>query len=206
MKQAVLTVIRTQYGKGRGSSPPEYISGGENSSNTDEDEQTSSITYRYTILKHLCCKIIYSCYITSIFMISWSVALLLCRRLSPPPTLVLYVTLNTCLLQFDHITVCWISFSRQTLIFISVNFICYLSIRRGIKQTVITIGAYRLCQLRTKFVQHPALKVNSICRGRYWGSSMWIPMQQVDYWSYILHSSNTWEKNENTLKQCISSL
>jgi len=23
---------------------------------------------------------------------------------------------------------------------------------------------------------------------------MWILMQQVNYWSYILHSSNTWEK------------
>ena len=27
------------------------------------------------------------------------------------------------------------------------------------------------------FVQHPAFKVNSICRGNYWGSSMWIPTQ-----------------------------
>jgi len=25
---------------------------------------------------------------------------------------------------------------------------------------------------------------------------MWIPTQQVNYWSYILHSSNTWEKWE----------
>ena len=25
---------------------------------------------------------------------------------------------------------------------------------------------------------------------------MWIPTQQVDYWSYILHSSSTWEKWE----------
>ena len=30
-------------------------------------------------------------------------------------------------------------------------------------------------------VQHPSLKVNSICRGNYWGSSMWVPTQQVDY-------------------------
>ena len=42
--------------------------------------------------------------------------------------------------------------------------------------------------------QHSALKVNSICRGSYWRSSMWIPMQLVDYCSHILHSSNTWEK------------
>ena len=25
---------------------------------------------------------------------------------------------------------------------------------------------------------------------------MWISTQQVNYWSYILHSSNTWEKWE----------
>jgi hypothetical protein len=28
------------------------------------------------------------------------------------------------------------------------------------------------------------------------GSSAWISMQQVNYWSYILHLSNTWEKWE----------
>jgi len=28
-----------------------------------------------------------------------------------------------------------------------------------------------------KFVQHPAVKVNSICRGNYGGSSVWIPTQ-----------------------------
>jgi hypothetical protein len=27
------------------------------------------------------------------------------------------------------------------------------------------------------FVQHPALKVNAICGGNYWGLSMWIPTQ-----------------------------
>ena len=53
--------------------------------------------------------------------------------------------------------------------------------KKGIKQIVIPTEAYRFCQLRTKFFQHSALKVNSICRGSYWGSSMWIPMQQVDY-------------------------
>ena len=46
-----------------------------------------------------------------------------------------------------------------------------------------------------KFISDiPAVKVNSICRGNYWVTSMWILMQQVNYWSYILHSSNTWEK------------
>jgi len=31
------------------------------------------------------------------------------------------------------------------------------------------------------FIQHPAVKVNSICEGNYRGSSMWISTQQVDY-------------------------
>jgi len=48
----------------------------------------------------------------------------------------------------------------------------YLCIRRAIKQTVGTI--YK------NFVQHPAVKVNSICRGNYWGSSMLISTQQVN--------------------------
>jgi len=39
----------------------------------------------------------------------------------------------------------------------------YLSIRRVIKQIVVIIGPYHFCQLHKIFVQHPALKVNSIC-------------------------------------------
>ena len=31
------------------------------------------------------------------------------------------------------------------------------------------------------FIQHPAVKVNSICEGNYRGSSMWLSTQQVDY-------------------------
>ena len=31
------------------------------------------------------------------------------------------------------------------------------------------------------FIQHPAVNVSSICRGNYWGSSVWILMQQVNY-------------------------
>ena len=75
----------------------------------------------------------------------------------------------------------------------------YLSIRRAIKQIVVIIGAYHFCQLRKNSIQHPSLKVNSICRGNYRGSSMWVPAQQVDYWSFILHSSmleKKWEYNE----------
>jgi len=43
------------------------------------------------------------------------------------------------------------------------------------------------------FIQHP-VEVNSICRGNYCNSSVWILMQQVNYWSYILRSSNAWKK------------
>ena len=43
-------------------------------------------------------------------------------------------------------------------------------------------------------------------RKNYWGSSMWISTQQVNYRSYILLLSNTWEKTGNILKQFISSL
>jgi len=31
------------------------------------------------------------------------------------------------------------------------------------------------------FIQHAVLKVNSICKGNYRGSSMWLSTQQVDY-------------------------
>ena len=67
----------------------------------------------------------------------------------------------------------------------------YLPIRRVIKQIVVIIGAFHFCQLRTRFIQHPAVKVHSICRGNYWRSSVWISMQQINYWSYVLHLSNT---------------
>ena len=53
------------------------------------------------------------------------------------------------------------------------------------------------------FIQHPAVKVNSICRGNYWGSSRWILMQQVNYYSAFVKYLR---KNGNTKKQCISSL
>jgi hypothetical protein len=55
------------------------------------------------------------------------------------------------------------------------------------------------------FIQHAAFKANSIYRGNYWVSSLWLLTQQVNYLSYILHSSSTW-KNGNTIKQCTSFL
>jgi len=36
----------------------------------------------------------------------------------------------------------------------------YLSIGRALKQIVVIIGAYQFYQLRTKFIQNPAVKIN----------------------------------------------
>jgi len=69
-----------------------------------------------------------------------------------------------------------------------------VSVRRAIKQTVLIIGAYHFTNYVHYYIQHPAVKVNSICRGICGGSSTWIPTQQVNYWSCILHSSNTRKK------------
>ena len=38
-----------------------------------------------------------------------------------------------------------------------------------------------LCQLCINFFQHPAVNVNTIYRGNYWGSSVWISTQEVNY-------------------------
>jgi hypothetical protein len=40
-------------------------------------------------------------------------------------------------------------------------------------------------------IQNPIVKINSICRGNYWESSIWFSTQQVNYRSYILRSSIT---------------
>jgi len=53
-----------------------------------------------------------------------------------------------------------------------------LSKGRAIKQTAVIIQPYHFDCYIHNFVQHPAVKVNCICRGNYWGSSMWILMQQ----------------------------
>jgi hypothetical protein len=63
----------------------------------------------------------------------------------------------------------------------------YLFIRRAIKQTVVIIEAYRSCQVRQNVFRHPTFKVNSLCRGNYWGSLILISMQQINYCSYNLH-------------------
>ena len=63
-----------------------------------------------------------------------------------------------------------------------------LSIRRAIKHIVVIIGVYHFVSYLQSFIQYSAIKVNCICRRKYWGSSVWISTQQINYWSYILHS------------------
>ena len=53
-----------------------------------------------------------------------------------------------------------------------------VSIGRAIKQTAVIIQPYHFNCYIYNFIQHPAVKVNCICRGNYWGSSVWISMQQ----------------------------
>jgi hypothetical protein len=53
--------------------------------------------------------------------------------------------------------------------------------KKGIKQIVITIGRTTFANYIQNFIQHPALEVNSICRGNYGGSSMWISTQYFNY-------------------------
>jgi hypothetical protein len=51
------------------------------------------------------------------------------------------------------------------------------------------------------FIQHPAVKVNSICTGNYWGLSMWILKQQVNklwitYSVFAKYLRKKWEYND----------
>jgi len=45
---------------------------------------------------------------------------------------------------------------------------------RQIKQTVVIVKACHFVNYIQNFIQNHAFKVNSICRGNNWGSSMWI--------------------------------
>jgi hypothetical protein len=66
--------------------------------------------------------------------------------------------------------------------------------KKGDKTDCSNCRGISLLLICTNIIQHPAVKVNLICGGNYWRSSMQISTQQVNYWSYILRSSNTWEK------------
>jgi len=51
---------------------------------------------------------------------------------------------------------------------------------KGDKTDCSNYSGIPICQLRTNFIQHSEVKVNSISRGNYWGSSVWISTQQVN--------------------------
>ena len=51
-----------------------------------------------------------------------------------------------------------------------------LFIGRAIKWIVAIMEAYNFFNYIQNFIQHPAVQANSIYRGNYWGSSVWIPM------------------------------
>ena len=53
--------------------------------------------------------------------------------------------------------------------------------KKGDKTDCNNYRLFQFCQPLQNFIQHPALKVDSICEGNYRGSSMWLSMQQVDY-------------------------
>ena len=57
----------------------------------------------------------------------------------------------------------------------------YSFIRKAIKQILILLDAYQFCQQGTKFYPKSSVKVYSFCRRNYWGSSVWISTQQVNY-------------------------
>ena len=63
----------------------------------------------------------------------------------------------------------------------------YLSIRRAIKQNVVIIVDITFSSYIQNFNLHSAVKINSICRGIYWGSSVRIWTQQTNKWAYIVH-------------------
>jgi len=75
----------------------------------------------------------------------------------------------------------------------------YLSTRGAIKQIVVIRGHITFANYVQNFIQHPAVKVNSICSGNYWISSAWISTQKystdhIFCISEILEKK--WEYNE----------
>jgi len=49
------------------------------------------------------------------------------------------------------------------------------------KHSVVTAEAYQFASYVQNFIQHPTVKAKSVWRGNYWGSSVWILMQQINY-------------------------
>jgi len=54
--------------------------------------------------------------------------------------------------------------------------------KKGDKTNCSYYRGISFCQTRTKsFIQHPAVKVKSVCRGNYWELSLWISTQHINY-------------------------
>ena len=71
--------------------------------------------------------------------------------------------------------------------------------KKGYKTNCNNYRGISLLPTMYKLFQHSALKVNSICRRSYWGSSTWIPTQQVDYYHIFCIRQileKKWEYNE----------
>jgi len=50
-----------------------------------------------------------------------------------------------------------------------------------LKQIVVITVEYQFFNFTQNYIQYPAVKVVSVCRGHYRGSSVWISMPQVNY-------------------------
>ena len=61
------------------------------------------------------------------------------------------------------------------------RYIIVLIYKKSDKTDLLIIEAYHYCQLNKNVIQQPPVKVNSVCRGKYWGSSVWISTQHFNY-------------------------
>jgi len=71
--------------------------------------------------------------------------------------------------------------------------------KKVIKHTVEIIDAYHSLNYLQNFIQNPAVKINSICKGNYWVSLMWIStltgQLMIIYSAFVKYA----RKNGNTI-------
>jgi hypothetical protein len=60
-------------------------------------------------------------------------------------------------------------------------------------------------KIALNFIEFLPLKVSSVNRWYYWGSSLWVSMLQFNYWSYFQQSSDTGE-NVGVQRDSISAI
>ena len=53
----------------------------------------------------------------------------------------------------------------------------YLFMKRAVKHAVVILDAHHFVNYVQNVIQYPAVKVNSICKGNYWESSVWTSKQ-----------------------------